>query len=184
MMKNVRLYVKGVALLRKHDSMGLVILTDRQEKRQISIPCSREVLFQIDNLVHSGKTNAEDVICVLWTIISEHVHASFEVHITGVRNGSYILSLFNSNSSKVYTMAASDALKLVLMAKLPIFICADLYEKQSVKFCVDKENMTIPVNVLTDELLENALENAIEKEDYELASVIKREIENRKQDNS
>ena len=52
--------------------------------------------------------------------------------------------------------------------------------RQSLPYNQASPSMALPVNVLTIEMLEEALNKAIKDENYELASTLKMEIERRK----
>ena len=69
---------------------------------------------------------------------------------------------------------------LSVIAKLPIFVDEVLMNRQSLPYNQASPSMALPVNVLTIEMLEEALNKAIKDENYELASTLKMEIERRK----
>ena len=69
---------------------------------------------------------------------------------------------------------------LAAVADLPIYISPQLFDIQGVDYNPDNEKMSLPLNVLSYELLENALRRAVKDEDYRMAMAIKQEMDNRK----
>ena len=76
---------------------------------------------------------------------------------------------------------ASDAILLAQIAQLEVFMEERLFMRQSVPYELGKSKVALPLNALTSEMLEEALQRAIENENYELASNLRDELNRRKE---
>ena len=72
-------------------------------------------------------------------------------------------------------MRAADAVLFSLAADAPIYIEPELMQRQSVRFAEGTRGISIPVNSLSTDMLEQALQKAIAEENYELASQLRDE---------
>ena len=73
----------------------------------------------------------------------------------------------------------SDAVLLAQIARLPIYIDRVLMSKQSVPYIKEARGVSIPVNTISTDMLQDALAKAIEEEKYELASHLRDELKRR-----
>ena len=104
-----------------------------------------------------------------------------EIAIEGLDDGVYITYLVNNTTGKRVRIKASEAVYLSLISDVPIFIDRELMKTQSVRHKdVSSSSMSLPVNAVSMEMLQTALDNAINDENYELASRLRDEIRNRK----
>ena len=55
----------------------------------------------------------------------------------------------------------------------------NLFNRQSVPCSPSKNRLAVPINTLTLEMLKKALDKAIEEENYELASMLRDELNQR-----
>ena len=104
----------------------------------------------------------------------------YEVHVTDVSSGKYRMELQDVEKSIAYKLEPTAAITLAAVADLPIYISPQLFDIQGVDYNPDNEKMSLPLNVLSYELLENALRRAVKDEDYRMAMAIKQEMDNRK----
>ena len=103
----------------------------------------------------------------------------FQVIINDLIDGQYKTLLYMPDILQAIPIRASDAILLASTAKLPIFIEENLFVRQSVPHQDDAVGVSIPVNVLSAEMLQKALEKAIADEDYEKASQLRDELNKR-----
>lgn len=180
MTDKVQLYIKAVTQLRQFGNVGLVVLTDDRQSKHVSILCDAEELGGLEGCF-KNKLNAEDtLVSVLWGIISANTSQHYEVFVAGIKEGKYQILLQNDTMTERYRLAPVAALTLAFVAILPIYMRAELFERQSMDFNPNTDKMALPLNVLNTELLEHALHRAIDSEDYKMASAIKQEMDNRK----
>jgi hypothetical protein len=140
------------------------------------------------------KREAEDVLAVIdteetnhatWTQTIKSLTAALdviveEVIINEVALGNYLaeVHLLQNGVSRTFQIQAIQALILALSQRSSIYIVRSLMEKQYVR---PKGNglISVPLNTLTIEMLQEALDKAIKDEDYELASHLRDEIKRR-----
>ena len=76
---------------------------------------------------------------------------------------------------------ASDAVLLSLISDIPIYIETSLMARQGTPFNKNATGASLPINILDNKMIEDALAKAIKDENYELASRISEEIKRRKE---
>ena len=74
---------------------------------------------------------------------------------------------------------ASDAVLLSYVGNIPLFIDSALMSRQSVLYKENSKGVSLPVNTISDKMLQTALEKAIFDENYELASHLRDEKKRR-----
>lgn len=105
-----------------------------------------------------------------------------EVRIAAVEAGvtfCHILYKENGTLRVVRYCKAADALAVALAFDCPVTIHEKLFEKQYMRE-VSNGTYSIPLNSVHLEALQETLQRAVENEDYELASLLRDEIERRK----
>ena len=78
---------------------------------------------------------------------------------------------------------ASDAVLLSLVGDIPLYIESGLMLRQSVPYNENSRGVSLPVNTISDEMLQAALDKAIADENYELASHLRDEKKRRNKRN-
>jgi len=180
LMANIEVTFKSVSEIVGIEGIGLVILVDKEEKRQLSLLCDKDTLRQFEQRLPFSKKPKNTLPEVLWDVVRYYTEDHFEVIINTLIDGEYRAMLYNVDSLDIKSVRAIDAVLLSVIAKLPIFVDEVLMNRQSLPYNQASPSMALPVNVLTIEMLEEALNKAIKDENYELASTLKMEIERRK----
>ena len=90
------------------------------------------------------------------------------------------MRLMNTVTGRSDQLRASDAILLSVVADIPLYIDSSLLSRQSVPFNPTHNGISIPINSLSEEMLNKALEQAIKDENYEMASYVRDEINRRK----
>lgn len=178
-MNKVRLIFKSVTEIVGSDDVGLLILVDEQQQRQLTIPCDRNMLYQFSLRVQKVPITNRMLPEVLWQVIRSQTTMRFEILINDLIEGQYRAVLYNVETLEPILIRISDAMLLAYLSDIPIYIDEKLMKKQSVKYVHNAQGMSIPVNTLTDEMLKKALKKAIEDEHYELASLLRDEMKRR-----
>jgi len=70
----------------------------------------------------------------------------------------------------------SDAVLLSVISRIPLYIDATLMQRQSTPYNPDVRGISVPINTIDLERLNQELDRAIEAEDYRLASYLHEEI--------
>ncbi len=178
-MSKVRLIFKNVTEIVGSDDVGLLILVDEQQRRQLTIPCDRNMLYQFSLRVKKVPVTNMMLPEVLWKVISTQTEMRFEILINDLIDGQYRAVLYNAETLEPISTRVSDAMLLAYVSDIPVYIDEKLMKKQSVRYVQDARGMSIPVNTLTDEMLRRALDKAVEDEHYELASQLRDEMKRR-----
>ena len=179
-MDRVRLKFKSVSEILGTDEIGLLILTDEDELRQIAMPCDRSMIYQFSLRLNHAPVVGRLLPEVLWHVISMQSDHAYEILITDIIEGQYRALLVDVETQEPVSLRMSDAILLSYIGKLPIFIDRQLMEKQSVPYDREARGVAIPVNTISTEMLQDALDKAVEEEKYELASHLRDELRKRK----
>ncbi len=176
----VRLYFKGVSELASTENVGLLTLVDEKRERQLSVICDSATVYQFG--LRTGKAEVVPRLApeVLWQVIARNVDLRFQVVINDLVDGEYKTLLYMPDILQAIPVRASDGVLIAEIAGLPIYIEERLLRRQGMPHKDDQVSVSVPVNVLTTEMLQKALDRAVEKEDYEKASQIRDELLRRK----
>lgn len=180
----VKLVYQGVTEIVGSPDTALLILTDENKARQLSIICDKhmEREFILRDTKQAFTQNLlPEVLCQL---ISLHASTSYELCITSIDDGKYQASLKDTLNFTSTPIRVSDGILFANITQLPIYIDKELFERQSIPYQEGNTKMAIPLNTLNDEMLNNALEKAVNTENYKMAAYVKQEIERRKKQQS
>ncbi|MGN1375977.1 MAG: bifunctional nuclease domain-containing protein [Prevotella sp.] len=179
-MPKVRLYFSGVSEIVGGSDIALIILSDESRMRQLSIVCDKAMAVQIELRVKSVPITSIMLPEVLCRLLRMDEMSSYEIHIDGINDGQYIMRLANTASGRSDQLRASDAILLSVISDIPLYIDQSLLLRQSVPFNSSHRGISIPINSLSEDMLNTALEQAIKDENYEMASYVRDEINRRK----
>lgn len=174
-MKKEQLIFKGVSEIVGTENLGLLILTDKSSERQISIVCDKAMAVQIElRIKRIPVTNIllPEVLCKCMRFYEK---SGFELLIDNLVDGQYRTIVCNSETGEKFLIRASDAVLLSLIADIPLYIEERLMKRQSVIYRGNSKGVSLPVNTISDEMLQAALDKAIAEENYELASRLRDE---------
>ena len=161
-MDRVRLKFKSVSEILGTDEIGLLILTDEDELRQIAMPCDRSMIYQFSLRLNRAPVVGRLLPEVLWHVISMQSDHAYEILITDIIEGQYRALLVDVETQEPVSLRMSDAILLSYIGKLPIFIDRQLMEKQSVPYDREARGVAIPVNTISTEMLQDALDKAVD----------------------
>ncbi len=179
-MSKERLFFKGVSEIVGTSDIGLIILTDEAGIRQISIVCDKAMALQIE-LRQKGlpitKIMLPEVLC---NVLKLQGNLELELIMTDIIDCQYRVLLYNKENPAITPIRASDAVLLSIVSEIPLYMESSLMHRQSVLYNKTVGGVSIPVNTISDEMLQAALDKAIEDENYELASHLRDEKQRRK----
>lgn len=179
-MNKVRLKLKGVSEIVGSSEVALLVLTDEQESRQLSVVCDKAMAYELSMRLGDAPVNPILLPEVLCRVAGDMDELHYEVLINGLVEGQYRAVLLNKFTFDMIPIRVSDGVLLSLIARLPLFIEQNLMNRQSVAFKQGTNGVAIPVNTLSNDMLKEALETAIGEENYELASHLRDEMRRRK----
>ena len=118
---------------------------------------------------------------VLWKLVESQVGNRMEAFIDSVKNGQYGAVLIDNDNFAELPIYVCDAILLSLISKGKVTVTIDktLFLKQSTPFSRNSKGVSLPLNTITDKMLDAALQRAINNEDYEVASYLRDEINKR-----
>jgi len=179
-MNKIRLIFKGVSEIVGNEKIGLLVLVDENNERQISIPCDEDMLYQFSLRLRRNTDSGRRLPEVLWQILlSNDENDNYELLITDIIDGQYRVMLHNRLTLNQLSIRDGDAILLSHISKIPIYIEERLMQLQSTPFKEDARGAIIPLNALSQEMLDSALAKAISEENYEMASHLRDEIRRR-----
>ena len=180
-MCNVRLKFKGLSQILGSDNLVLAVLVDVAEQRQLVIPCDRHQAYQIrlrmdPNMLKERNDLLPEVLAELMPF-SFLLTYRFEIY--ALHEGKYMSCLRNTETGEKKNIRCTDGILLSLITGMEIYADRGLITKQSAEYNPNFTQMAVPVNVITDKMLEESLRKAIENENYELASSLRDELKKR-----
>lgn len=175
----IELLFQGTTEVVGNSDVVLVVLTDRQQRRQITMLADKWAERELTLRRGSPGVVGELLPEVLCKVFPRMCADNFLLFIYGVDDGKYQVGLVDVQTLDVEPIRASDAILLSLVAGLKIYIESRLFSYQSVPFDATGCRMALPLNTLSMDMLRQTLDKAVAAEDYELASMIKKEMEQR-----
>lgn len=175
-MTKERIFFRGVSEIVGSENLGLLILTDESQMRQISIVCDRAMALLIE--LRAKRVAITDTMLpeVLYRLLRNNTVLNLEMVITGITDGQYTTFLYDTAAaSEISLIRASDAVLLSMISDIPLYMESALFLRQSVPYNISSKGVSLPVNSLSDEMLQSALDKAISEENYELASYLRDE---------
>ena len=180
-MKRVRLVVKDVLGVLNGEGVALMILTDEEEMRQISVVCDKTVAQQAELRIRGLQDTHAFMAEALCDYIRQISAKPMEILIHGVASGQYQAVLSSKDLEYPVPIRASDAVLLSMAADIPIYMDEKLMARQSVAYHAGDTGVALPVNILSRDMLQRALDQAVEDENYELASHLRDEMNKREE---
>lgn len=174
-MDKEKLIFKGVSEIVGTEDLGLLILTDEAQERQISIVCDKAMAVQLELRVKAVPVTGIMLPEVLCKLLSTQTDLELELIIDELVDGQYRTLLYNKNTLSPVIIRASDAVLLSLVGGIPLYIDSRLMKRQSVAYKENSKGVSLPVNTISDDMLQTALDKAIADENYELASHLRDE---------
>lgn len=178
-MDMVKLLFNNVSEILGNENIGLIVLTDELELRQITIICDKNTKIAIDMRAKEMPETQDMLPEVMARMLKAKGATDYEVLIEGVKDEQYLTVIRDTTNSDRFPVKASHAILLAIIAELPIYTTEDLMRRQSNTFNGKGKKISVPINVITDTMLEESLEKAIEEENYELASKLSKELKKR-----
>lgn len=181
MRKRTRLYLKSVSEIVGGSGLGVITLTDIDERRAITIVCDSAMKYQIGLRSTQWRQRSKLLPEVLVDMMSTLTDINnFEMNIYALVEGEYKVTLFDTDGLHMSQIRLSDAVLLSRISDIPLFIDDELLSRQGAPYDGQTNRMAIPINTLPTDKLKEELQKAIDSEDYRLASVIKEEISKRR----
>lgn len=169
----------GIAEVMGNPDIGIITLLDKEEKYLFPIVCAVRMKDEIHRrMVNEGncKNRLPEVMAKL---LMPHLDDNVSIIIFNIRGGRYYALLDGLNDTDAPHLLAADAVLLHIITKIPIFVTKEMLMKQAVPYVKGSPAMALPLNALTNKMLKDALDHAVSKENYEMASKFRDELKSR-----
>lgn len=167
------------------EELAVIMLTDEPRQRALSVVCdaemTRQLLLRRRDSRDVCKTMLPEVLLQMLPTPYDELASAYELLIVGLYDAQYQVLLMDVGSGASQRIRLSDAVLLTMISGIPLYIEERLMEQQSAPFDEQSRGVAIPINTLETDRLRVALQNAVEEENYELASHLRDEIKRRKQ---
>ena len=172
----VRLYFKGVSEIVASDDVGLLTLCDEAQTRQLSVICDANTVYQFGLRMKQAEVVPKLAPEVLWQVISRNLDTRFQIIINDLDDGQYKTLLYMPDILQAIPVRASDGVLIAYVSNIPIYIEEQLLLRQGIPYSDSDTGISVPVNVISNDMLRKALDRAVAEEDYEKASQIRDEL--------
>lgn len=179
MLERVQLVFKFASELLGSQDVGLLVLVDKEEKRQVVVSVGKEEIKQFQ--IRMQKKDTTTFLPEVFVNLSKDKDLldKYDLEIVSVEKGQYHVTFSCLETNEQYPLRVSDAILLSFIADIPIYMSKELMKKQSAPYSPNASAMALPINTISTEMLQSALDKAIENEDYKIASYLRDEIKNR-----
>lgn len=193
-MKRIKLKVMGISYSQTQSGAYALLLIEEKGERRIPIIIggfeAQAIVIKLENLEPPRPLTHD-----LFKKLADQFNiAVIEVMIYKLEEGVFFSKLICNNGDKEYSIDSrtSDAVAIALRFGCPIYITEEILEKAQItnvpsdsELIPPAENISPPEHNSkyesnTDEELYKMIDEAVKKEDYERAAVVRDEIEKRK----
>lgn len=160
---------------------GLLVLTDTNELQQLVIPVDKKTLDWFRTWKKDNPNRERHLPDILVSVLKTE-RIALEIDIDDIFRGSYQAMLTNSQTLEQYPIFIVDALKLnrISNGTIPILIDNGLFLRQASPYDKKMNGVAMPLNALSEMMLEKAMKDSVDNENYELAAQIQEEMKRRK----
>lgn len=176
------LLIKSVSEILGIKDVALVSLVNATETRQIVVSCELEMRDLIMKYMTDRPETQMLFPSVVNDILATRDKSSLEVRINGVKDGVYQTEIYDRLTQKSFPIRCSDGIFMSVACKLHICASAEVMRLHSIPYVTGATKVGLPLSVLSEKLLKNSLQMAIETENYEMASNLRDELNKRHKD--
>lgn len=183
-MASIQLKFQAAAEVNGKEQDGLLLLSDQEQQRQLVITCSRKILKEITERKSNDIKSNDDIAKILWEMIHWQTSLELSVRINTLEDGIYKALLINEENQFSLPINADTAILLSIVShnEIPIFMDAALFRRQSSVYQPNAKGLQLPLNILSEPMLHNLLDNAVKSERYEIASELRDELKKREEE--
>ncbi|WP_455102046.1 UvrB/UvrC motif-containing protein [Prevotella nigrescens] len=179
-MNKIQVFFKGITEIVGGSNMGLLVLTNQLEDKQVAIVCDGIMVHELNLRIGENSFRYSLLPEVLCWINPDMDSEHYEILFNSISDGQYKVVLINKFTYEMIPIRASDAILLSKIVQIDLYMEEKLFIRQSVPYELNKNKVALPLNALTSSMLHDALQKAIKDENYELASNLRDEIQKRK----
>lgn len=182
-MSRLKIEFDSICQLAGRTDRGLLILKDTMGERQIAVPCDGDTLHAFAARMGSNRHPNDLLPEALWAVVGRQVDLSLEIVVTSVtEDGQYEAMLLHSHTMSSHPIRMTEAVLLSFASngEIPIYIDSIIFERHSSLRSADGLTVAVPLDVMSEEMLQEAMDNAVKEENYKLASLLRDELNKRK----
>lgn len=182
-MASIQLKFQAAAEVNGKEKDGLLLLSDQEQQRQLVIACSKNILKEITER-KSNAINYDDIAKILWEMIHWQTTLELSIHINTLEDGVYKALLINEENQFSLPVKADAAILLSMIShnEIPIFMDEALFRRQSSVYQPNAKGLQLPLNIISEPMLHDLLDNAVKTERYEIASELRDELKKREEE--
>lgn len=182
-MASIQLKFQAAAEVNGKEKDGLLLLSDQEQQRQLVITCSKNILKEITER-KSNAINYDDIAKILWEVIHWQTTLELSIHINTLEDGVYKALLINEENQFSLPVKADAAILLSMIShnEIPIFMDEALFRRQSSVYQPNAKGLQLPLNIISEPMLHDLLDNAVKTERYEIASELRDELKKREEE--
>ena len=148
----------------------IISLVDESEKRALSIMTNEYVAEQLKACNSKTSDFKNDVISVLWTLFDRLNVDDFYLEFDATPERGVFATLVNKITNERMSIKTDQAVLLSVAADIEMYTTELVIKEISTPFNRNDMSSTscaVPISALPDQMLEKALDSAINEEDYE-----------------
>ena len=169
------LTVKSVSDVVGAGEVSVVTLENTDTMLCLHVVCNKDVAHTISESLQADAHLLPQMAQLLTDILRNEAHCSLQVVIDDLQDGSYITRIVSQPSGNSYPIAVASGLLLSVAAQLPLLVSRTLLSLAGTTDS-DSNRLRLPITSLTVDMLQQKLQELIDSEDYEQASIIRDEI--------
>ena len=139
-MNKVQVFFKGLTEIVGGSKMGLLVLTNQMEDKQIAIVCDKAMAHELNIRIGQNSLRHKLLPEVLCWINPDMDTEHYEILFNSIEDGQYKVVLINKLTFEMTPIRASDAILLAQIAQLEIFMEERLFMRQSVPYELGKSS--------------------------------------------
>lgn len=179
----VELVINASAGTSAEDESAMIILKEKNGERILPIMTSARRASVLLVRQHFGKPlplplSPTDVCCQMMNKFGVRIA---RVEIVFIKDGMFFSRIIGERDGEEQSVdfcSAPDGLVIAVVAQCPIFIAEELLEAQYMR-PTGENSYALNINTLSRNMLEQALQHAVETENYEAASQLRDELARR-----
>ena len=181
-MERTQLVFREISQIVGGEGLSVALLTDLSGERAVTIVCDRLMAEQMALRMnpHSSTARLLPEVLVNMLMSDNLTPDDFEMVVYDVLDGQYQVTLLNKQTLTLRSIRMSDAMLLSYISRIPLYIDSQLMARQSTPYTPHASGISIPINTIATERLNDELERAIQAENYRLASMLHEEIQKRR----
>ena len=186
--KIVKMVVHSFSDLVGKYNKGVITLKEKDGEHYVPIVCNANEKDRVIAFLNGKTLPFEDRFGAFGTLLkmmTPTLRRNYNLVVVKLIIGRYLACLCRKGSEIPEALSddmirIEDAIILSYLAKMPLYMTESLMESQSIKVTPRMPIIALPYTVLSNEMLHDAYKESIDDERYEVAQVLKLELDRRR----